>query len=169
MKFEDLFHTYYSPLYNYAYVILKNEDDAEDVVQEVFLDIWNKGSFNQLKQPDRYLLRATKFKSINLLQRVRSRETNFSTVPEDELISKEISEIKDDDILPLLHFFAAKLPKKTQEIFLLSRRDGLTYKEIAEVKSISVKTVETQMSRALKILRKIVAEHYLLLALLCKM
>ncbi|MEP1034105.1 RNA polymerase sigma-70 factor [Ekhidna sp.] len=168
MEFEDLFHTYYSPLYNYAYVILKNERDAEDVVQEVFVDVWDKGSFKQLEQPDRYLLRAVKFKSINLLQRLRSKEANFSDIYQEELVLPDPSEFKEDDILPLLHFFAAKLPQKTQEIFLLSRKNGLTYKEIAEERGISIKTVETQMSRALKILRKLVAEHYLLLALLSK-
>ncbi|MEQ9402346.1 MAG: RNA polymerase sigma-70 factor [Cyclobacteriaceae bacterium] len=169
MEFELFFHTYYNPLFNYALVILKNEKDAEDVVQELFVDLWEKQSFLQIDSPNRYLIRAIKFKCIDRMRRdKRVDATVFSALPDNDEVSLDFQEMGDDDILPLLHFYAAKLPEKTQEIFLLSREEGLTYREIAEIKGISVKTVETQMSRALKILRKLLSDYPLLFLILLK-
>jgi RNA polymerase sigma-70 factor (ECF subfamily) len=59
----------------------------------------------------------------------------------------------------LLHYFAAKLPPKTKQVFLLSRESNLTYKEIAEKLHISIKTVEAQMTRALRKMRSILKEQ----------
>jgi RNA polymerase sigma-70 factor (ECF subfamily) len=64
------------------------------------------------------------------------------------------SDISEEEIEPLLHYFAAKLPPKTREVFLLSRQSQLSYKEIAERMQISVKTVEGHMARALREMRQ---------------
>jgi RNA polymerase sigma-70 factor, ECF subfamily len=166
-EFKVFFHTYYEPLYNYAYVVLQSEVEAEDVVQELFTDLWEKGNLAKIEFPDRYLLRAVKFKCINIIQRVRVKEASlFSEIQDVEIATEESFGMREEDILPMLHYYAAKLPPKTREIFLLSREEGLRYKEIAEVKGISIKTVETQMGRALKILRKLLIDNPILFIIL---
>jgi RNA polymerase sigma-70 factor (ECF subfamily) len=67
--------------------------------------------------------------------------------------------LNEEDIIPLLHYFAAQLPQKTKEVFLLSRTNNLTYKEIAQEMNISIKTVENQMGRALRMMRQLLKDQ----------
>ena len=163
--FENIFHQYYSPLCNYAIKIVKEDGVVEDIVQNVFISIWESGKFNNIDNYEGFLLRAVKYKCIDYLRSKRI----TSDIPLESISeltpSKTSSDIAEEDIEPLLHFFASKLPPKTKEVFLLSRKSGMTYKEISEELEISVKTVENQMGRALRILRKVL-KHYDLLMLL---
>lgn len=68
-------------------------------------------------------------------------------------------DLKEEDIVPLLHFFASKLPPKTKAVFLLSRQDDMTYKQIADHLGVSIKTIENQMGSALKKLRLLLKEY----------
>jgi len=114
------------------------------------------------------LIRAVKFKSIDFLRtKDAGKEISLDNIEDDRAIDE--NELKEEDIEPLFYYFTAKLPPKTREIFLLSRKTGLTCKEIAEELDISVKTVENQMGRALRILKELLKEHkYLLWLILFK-
>ena len=162
---EHIFHQYYSPLCNFALRIVKDEHAAEDVVQNLFIQLWEKDKLSEVKNVEHFLLRSVKFKCYDYL-RTRSAEKEVPLDSIQEAGALAASELKDEDIDPLFHYFAAKLPQKTREIFLLSRKSGMTYKEIAEELDISVKTVENQMGRALRMMRKILKEHDLLMLLL---
>jgi len=164
--FENIFHQYYSPLCNYAIKIVKEDGVVEDIVQNVFISIWESGKFNNIDNYEGFLLRAVKYKSIDYLRLKRI----TSDIPLESISEltppKTSSDIAEEDIEPLLHFFASKLPPKTKEVFLLSRKSGMAYKEISEELDISVKTVENQMGRALRILRKVLKDYDLLMLLL---
>ena len=164
--FENIFHQYYSPLCNYAIKIVKEDGVVEDIVQNVFISIWESGKFYNIDNYEGFLLRAVKYKCIDYLRSKRI----TSDIPLESISeltpSKTSSDIAEEDIEPLLHFFASKLPPKTKEVFLLSRKSGMTYKEISEELEISVKTVENQMGRALRILRKVLKDYDLLMLLL---
>lgn len=159
--FEQLFHLHYSPLCNYALKIINDSALAEDLVQQLFLQLYEKRALVKVTQPERYLLRCVKFKCIDYHRTKKTKsEIRLEQIPDDSLnVSSDISE---EDIEPLLHYFAAKLPLKTRQVFLLSRNSGLTYKEIAEEMDISVKTVESQMGRALRHMRSLLkAQNFL--------
>ncbi len=147
--FKEIFHGYYSPLCNYALKIVRNNALAEDLVQQLFLQLYEKKALLKVVQPERYLLRCVKFKCIDF-HRTKSikNEIPLNGIPDRSF--DQSSDLKEEDIEPLLHYFASKLPPKTREVFLLSRNSGMTYKEIAIEMDISVKTVETQMGRALR-------------------
>jgi len=146
--FEEIFQQFYSPLCNYATKIINDDTTSEDIVQHLFIQLWENKKLESADNPERYLLRATKFKCIDYL---RSKKNTNETLPDElpDLIQVE----------PLLHYYASKLPPKTREVFLLSRNSGLTYKEIAEEMNISVKTVENQMGRALRKMRELLKEQ----------
>jgi len=156
--FEEIFRQFYSPLCNYATKIIRDDIASEDIVQHLFIQLWENKKLESADNPERYLLRATKFKCIDYL---RSKKNTNETLPDElpDLIQVEDQELKEEDIEPLLHYYASKLPPKTREVFLLSRNSGLTYKEIAEEMNISVKTVENQMGRALRKMRELLKEQ----------
>ena len=162
---EDIFHQYYSPLCNYASKIIADNSLAEDIVQNLFIQLWENNGLNNAKNIEYFLLRATKYKCVDFIRTKKTKnEISFESLYDVEDAS--INELSEEEIEPLFHYFAAKLPPKTREVFLLSRKSGLTYKEIAEEMDISVKTVENQMGRALRKMKELLKEHKYLTLLL---
>ena len=164
---EDLFVAYYSPLCNFALKYVLDTFAAEEIVQNLFIQLWEKNTFRSIESPERYLIRSVKFKCIDYL---RAENPAAFTDKYTDISTEEPAELQEADIEPLLHYFAAKLPPKTREVFLLSRKSGLSYNEIAEELDISPKTVENQMSRALRMMKNLLKENdYLSLLVLLKM
>lgn len=160
---EKIFHRYYSPLCNYAAKIISDDNTAEDIVQALFIQLYEKNRLNLIDNIEGYLLKSVRFKCIDYIRNKNRQKTEELN----ELYTESINlphEITEEEIEPLFHYYAAKLPPKTREVFLLSRVSKLTYKEIAKELNISQKTVENQMGSALKKLRKVVGkEHFSLI------
>ncbi len=157
-EIEDIFHEFYSPLCNYATKIIGNDTVAEEIVQNLFVQLWEKDQLKEISNYEAYLLKSTRFKCLDYF-RAQKRKKEIPTDQFDTNIATTPSILKEEEIEPLLHYFASKLPPKTRNVFLLSRKAGLTYKEIAEELDISVKTVENQMGSALKKMRIILKEQ----------
>ncbi len=155
-SFEQLFKRHYAYLCNIAYTVIKDKDEAKDVVQQVFLKVWqNKVGIQQSAKS--YLHRAVINSALNHL------EKNKPKVDINENEGYLMMEVQKEDynIDRLKDFIAAevkKLPPKCQTVFSLSRYEGLSNKEIATYMDISVKTVENQMGKALKTLRDVAKE-----------
>jgi len=157
-EFQEIYHQHFNGLANYAYAVLKDKDAAKDVVQDVFLDLWNKRETLSIKTSlEAYLVRAVKFKSIDFIRKDKTKQQYVanmtpSSVPltEDDSNDEEQTTKRKKQ----LSYAIAQLPTKCRQVFLLSRLNGYTYKEIAEEMDISPKTVENQISRALKLLRQ---------------
>ncbi len=165
-KFEHIFHLYYSPLCNYASKIVGNSHDAEDIVQNLFIQLFRKNNLNTIKNIENYLLRSVKFKCIDFL-RSHKITSNIDSLSDNYDITTDNNEITEADIEPLFYYYAAKLPPKIREVFLMSRVGQMSYNEIAEELNVSNKTVENQISSALKKLRNILnKDHYFLMSLL---
>ena len=164
-ELENIFHQYYSPLCNYALKIIRDDAMSEDIVQNLFIQLWESNKLSGAKNVERFLLRAVKYKCIDYL-RTKKTKNEVSLQNFDNLKSISVNELSEEEIEPLFHYFAAKLPVKTREVFLLSRKSGLTYKEIAEEMDISVKTVENQMGRALRKMKELLKEQKYLIFLL---
>ncbi|HKJ80476.1 MAG TPA: RNA polymerase sigma-70 factor [Ignavibacteriaceae bacterium] len=158
--FEALFREYYYSLSRFTTSIVKSSSAAEDLVQDIFLKIWeNRQTWNPQGTIKTYLYRASKNQALNYLKHLNvvhnwaefsrnSFSSSSSSInPEDEFERKEL--------LNSVNGAVNKLPEKCKMIFLLHRHEGLSYREISEVLNISISTVETQMGRALKKIREI--------------
>jgi RNA polymerase sigma-70 factor (ECF subfamily) len=152
--FEQVFHSYYNELANYAFSILKSRDDAEDVVQEVFIRVWqNNPSVITTADVKFYLVTATRNGCISLLRKNANKTfvgtENISDTP--EMASLPGAPAKDIEVL--VAEALALLPPQCAAVFKLSRFGGLTYQQVADELGLSVKTVENQVGKALKIMR----------------
>ena len=147
-----LFRTNYRPLCLYALHYLNDIDAVEDIVQDSFVDLWEllKGG-KEIKNVKSYLYTMVKNRSLEKLK-----QDNLLT--DDTILDKE--EFEDEDLEERSYIESRlwtaidSLPERCRDIFLMSKRDGMKYQEIAEELNISIKTVENQMSKALKTLKK---------------
>jgi RNA polymerase sigma-70 factor (ECF subfamily) len=160
--FEKVFKTYYEELCFFAKKYLSDMDQAEEIVQDMFYTIWQNRENLKINQSLKaYLYASTKNKC---LKKIRSRQYeekyrnyvkhsnpgNVST-PDEELNAKEINVIIEETL--------SSLPERTKKIFKMSRYQGMKYREIADKLAISVKTVEADMGRALKVFRRNLTEY----------
>ncbi|OUU01848.1 MAG: RNA polymerase sigma-70 factor [Bacteroidetes bacterium MED-G17] len=151
-EYQILFNKYYSQMVYLANTYLFNKEDAEEIVQDVFIKIWNKRNEIQDFAIKTYLFTSTKNASINFLRRKKI----------DSQSLESLSKFKSQNAKPLESLeFAQKikkaidqLPPKTKRVFLMSRYFEFTYKEIAQILSLSPKTIENQMGTALRLLKK---------------
>jgi len=153
--FEILFHKYYGYLCLYAVKIIKDDTSAEEIVQDFFVKLWEKREqLNVETSLKNYLFRSVKNLCINYIQhnkiKIRHAENILSEVESNFSDDSNYLEI---DLSEKIEESINSLPEKRKEIFILSRKEGLKYHEIAQKLNISIKTVETQMSLAIKTLR----------------
>lgn len=165
--FKSRFQEHYSRLCHIAYGYVSDRDDAEDIVQELFISVWNK-QLDAMPEKEfaAYLTTSVKNSCISFLRKRREDTVSIedhsaatSCMP-DEVTDTDEGEKSPEEILQSA---LATLPPKCKEIFLLSKLQGLKYREIAGKLSLSEKTVENQMTKAIKLLRVYVAEHSFLL------
>ncbi|MBN2347332.1 MAG: RNA polymerase sigma-70 factor [Bacteroidales bacterium] len=158
-----LFDTYYEKLYFFAITFINQKEIAEEIVQDVFISIWDKRKeliiTSSLKS---YLFASVKYKSFSCLrQRLES-----VTMESEQVLYAVHSHHMPDQLFETfeLEYYIQKaislLPDKCKIIFNLSRNSGLTYKEIAYELNISVETVKTQISIALKKIKIFLEIHW---------
>lgn len=163
--FRRIFETFYNPLLRFAYRCVHSEAIAEELVQDVFLWIWEKREEWKVEgKLQSYLFRAVKYKAVDYWRRERTRQRYRKKWSEDQqqYTSPELhfEEGKEEDTFAgAVQQAIEELPGRSRIIYKLSRLEGLTYREIAEVLEISPKTVESHMSRALNFLREYLVRH----------
>ncbi len=155
-KFEKLFRKYRTGMLHFAISITGNVEDAEEVVNDIFINIWDKQT--ELKEElgiKSYLFRSVKNRSLN---KIRSSKTPFETMSEELPLAGNfttgLEQIQFNETRDKVQYFVDQLPTRCRQVFLLSRVHELSHKEIAELMDISVKTVENQIGYALKFLRE---------------
>ena len=162
--FEKVFRQYYTPLCIYALGITGRKDISEEVVQDVFYNIWkDKENIQILRSVKNYLYGAVKNQSLryheHLLVQERYQEHILNNInPETEPSPQELLEYKEMEVV--VANILNKLPERRMKIFLMHRMEGKKYTEIADIYSISVKTVEAEMTKAYKELRQGIA-HFI--------
>ncbi|WP_432711808.1 RNA polymerase sigma factor [Pedobacter sp.] len=156
LAFKQIYEQYWQLLYIAAFKVLKDEDEAKDVVQEVFISFIDRaGLFEIQTSIAGYLYTAVRYKVLDFISRKKIRENHVASITtfleentyraDHHVIEKEtIAEIERE-----IQF----LPTKMRQIFELSRKEHLTYKEIADRLNLSDKTVKKQINNALKILK----------------
>jgi RNA polymerase sigma-70 factor (ECF subfamily) len=154
VAFERIYNKYWSKLYLSAYNILRDRQVSEDITQEVLVNLWMKRANLQLTSLNAYLYTAVRYQVFNIIRSGKVKADLFNRL--EELFSKNGGEeiLSEKEINRLLEQGVAELPEKCRQIFIMSRREHLSTKEIAERLEISPKTVENQLTIALNRLRK---------------
>ncbi|HLX91596.1 MAG TPA: RNA polymerase sigma-70 factor [Puia sp.] len=159
-ELKKLFDQYYTPVLIYCTTLLKDRDDAKDIVQQAFVSLWQKMNTAGFTISARaYLYKTVYHASLNFLKhkKITRHYENDIHKNTDGLIQAGPGEEK--ELLEKLLSAISRLPEQCAKIFTMSRFEGLKYREIAEALHISEKTVENQMSKALRLLRDALQEY----------
>ena len=153
--FGTVFRTWYAPLVRVADGMLRERAVAEEIVQDVLLELWRRRTTLAAEgSPEAYLFRSTRNRALNHLRHVRVEQRG-----EPQIIGEigpqrgADADLVEAEIDVALRCAVNDLPPRCREVFELSRVHGLRYAEIAETLGISIKTVEAQMGKALRTLR----------------
>ena len=162
-----IYAKYWEQLYLAAFSILRDSDPCKDIVQDVLLQLWIRRREVKIDSLKSYLFTAVRYKVLTFIKSASNRKVFIEPDELEKLAGFNLMKdrLNEQDVEKLLEEGIASLPKRCQEVFLLSRKEFLSNKEIAEKMGISVKTVEAQMSIALKQLRIIMGEVLFLLIL----
>lgn len=156
-EYERVFKANHKTLCNTAYRITRDIDSAKDIVQNVFLKLWDKRHELKIESTlEGYLYKATANASLNFIEAKKlqmrfTEEIKASFIPSQDNASESVR-IK--ELETLIERTLLSLPPKCRAIFILNRYEGLRYKQIAEQLDISVNTVENQMAKALSLMRE---------------
>lgn len=151
--YERIYNKYWSKLYLSAYNILRDRQGSEDIVQEVLVQLWLKRQNHLIESLNAYLYTAIRFQVFKAIRAGKVREGLFEQIEGISVDNEADNRLMESDINRVLEKGIAELPDKCREIFTLSRKEQLSNKEIAERLGISIKTVENQMTIALRRLR----------------
>jgi len=152
-SFKRLYFLYYNKLFSLAKSLVKSDEAAEEITDDVFLNLWaNRSSLTTINNFTYYCYTAVKNKSLTYLSKPKINQIEIQNVgfeigdssanAEDQLIAEDLSRLINNSL--------SKLPEQCRFVFKLLREDGLKYREVAELLDISIKTVEYHMGNALK-------------------
>lgn len=162
--FEALFRQHYSVLCSYANKFIDDIDASEEIVQDLFCNLWNNREKLEISSIKSYLFRAVRNSCFNLIKHINIRE-EYKTFNESEI---KLDEDKIDDNIDAselevkIRETIELMPPERKKVFIMSRFEGLKYKEIAERQNISIKTVENQMGKAIKFLKEQLSDYIIL-------
>lgn len=160
-QFESLFRSSYVSLVRYAKTILKDHDSSEEIVQDLFCRLWqNKENLKIETSLNGYLFRAVHNRCLHMIEHNRVVDKHVKEMTDKERVNLEnpVEEIQYKELQSKIARILEKLPERCGKIFCMNRFEGLKYSEIAEKLSVSVKTVEANMGRALKEFRNALTE-----------
>lgn len=162
VSFEKLFKANFKALHRYACTFVKDSQQAEDIVQQVFVTLWERSDRIHVQRSARaYLFRAVYHESLNHLKHMHVRAGHERHVNQSQPSTRipVLEHIEEKELRQRLSDALNRLPEGCRTIFQLSRFESLKYREIAEHLDISVKTVENQMGKALRILRNHLGDY----------
>ncbi len=157
MAFRSLFDRYYVQLSSFATEYVKSYDAGREVAQEVFIKIWSsKDSFSIEGSLKSYLYRAVYHQALNYIEKEarRRKYEQQAAIPEEESSEQADDRVIASEVRIAIREAVRLLPPKRNLVFVLHRQHGLSIKEVAQVLNVSPKTVENQMTEAMKFLRK---------------
>ena len=155
MAFNQIYERYWQTLYQTAYNLLKDNDGAHDVVQEIFVWLWTNGDRQLTDSLQPYLRAAVKYQVAKLVRHEKVKAAFYDrTVASYQPPSPGDQDYEIRELQAIITAFTQSLPDKAREIYRLSREELLTNKEIAIRLNISEKTVENQMTINLRKLRR---------------
>jgi len=165
LAFDTLYHKYNRRIYKFAVSILKSSEDAENILQDVFLKLWINRDNVEKDSSVRYYIFSTTYNSSITIIRGKMKESRFleSLKNMQDFEHDPVNlEIEYKELEGKLNEIIESLPERQKEVYLLHKVEGLKYSEIAERLNISVNTIENHMSRALKFIRERLGNYSLM-------
>ncbi|WP_276361723.1 RNA polymerase sigma-70 factor [Daejeonella sp. H1SJ63] len=149
-----IYNKYWNHLFNSAYNILRDQQACEDIIQDVFVNLWNKRELIEIKVSLKsYLFASTRYEVYRQVRLGNVREDIFDHVHERMATATEYGNIEHRELLSQINSIVDNLSAKCKEVYKLSREEQLSHKEIASQLDISTKTVENHLNKALRQLR----------------
>lgn len=149
-----IYAKYWQPLFTSAYNFLKDKEACEDIIQEIFIKIWNKReSIEYTVSLKAYLYASVRYEVYRQVRAGNVRESIFENIAANMQTLSDQHILEHKELLSKINSIVDQLPQKCKEVYQLSRVEQLSHKEIAEKLNISTKTVENHMTKALKVLR----------------
>lgn len=154
--YAEIYQRYWSILYRHARKMLQNEEEARDVIQDVFVMLWSKREELDLSVSlSAYLYTAVRNKILNSFKRSKVEDNHLNSlkafINQGENITDHL--VRERTLTEIIEREITLLPERMRQVFELKRNNNLTYKEIAKEMNISDLTVKTQMNKAIKTLR----------------
>ena len=158
--FKDAYNDYFEIICRFLNYYTRDYQVIEEVVQDVFVCLWEDYEGKEIQYIKTFLYNSARNRMLNYLRDEENHTVLLEKWARIELEKNESVDCVDRELFyQLLQAAVESLPEKCREIFILSREEQLSYKEIAQVKEISIKTVENQMGIALKKVREYIASH----------
>jgi RNA polymerase sigma-70 factor (ECF subfamily) len=158
--FEVLFKTHYEALVKFTYKYLNNAEEAEEIVQETFYNLWKKSSEIKIQTSIKsYLYQAVRNSSLNAIKHKQVQKKYIDHVEKNDTSLSTENHMELDELTAKINEAINQLPPKCKQVFELSRYEEKKYQEIADELGISIKTVENHMGKALSLLRKSLKEY----------
>jgi RNA polymerase sigma-70 factor (ECF subfamily) len=158
LAFDQVYELYSHKLFSFVFKILKNEVEVDDIVQEVFVKIWeSRHKLEDYKLLNSYIFTIAYNNSIDLIRKRINNNKYLEYLKNSASINltpSVITQIEFNELSSQVEKLIANLPDRQKQVYLLHREEGLTYPEIAEQLGISKNTVEIHMVKALKYLRQ---------------
>ena len=152
LAFSVFYERYWDDLFITAYKVLKDENACKDIVQDIFLNIWQNERIVKVKNAEAYLHQSVRYKVLMQLRRGKVSQKHLGTLQQ---VAQNLTEeaIHFEELQNTIESIMHTLPAKCREVFRLSRVENLTNQQIAEKLGISIRTVETHISNALRRIR----------------
>jgi len=159
---QELIHQFYkdyqAKMIKFAFALMRSQENAEEAVHNVFRKLWDSDKLAEIKNPYAYLVQCTKYEAYAILAKDKKEmEVNYHFL-KSEIEEKDQTEFKDDKVDQLRKAIHT-LPPRCKEIMLLKVEDGLTHHEISDYLKVSEKTIENQVSIAIKKIRKFMSKN----------
>ncbi|HTE34472.1 MAG TPA: RNA polymerase sigma-70 factor, partial [Chryseolinea sp.] len=151
---KEIFNRFNIRLFRLASSVIQNEDIAKDIVQEVFIDLWNRRHSSDIQSLNNYLITAIKFQSLKHLRNGQLQERHLKLIQNIQFVNQTEESLNFKELDDSLRSALEELPPRCKAVFQLSRFENLSHKEIASKLGITSKTVEVQIHKALLVLRK---------------
>lgn len=161
-QFESLFRSSYTSLVHYAKKLIKDSDTAEEIVQDLFVRLWqDKEKIRIQSSLNGYLFRSVHNRCLHHIEhnKVKEKHVREMSLKKDAESASPSDLVQYNELLLKIIRVLDRLPEKCGRIFYMNRFEGMKYTEIAEKLSVSVKTVEANMGKALREFRKALAEQ----------
>jgi RNA polymerase sigma-70 factor (family 1) len=151
---REIFVRHHGRLYKIVAGLLLYEEQAKDIVQEIFIDLWNRRDSSDIKTLQTYLISAVRFKALASLRNGKIQAQHLALMERIQFVNQTEDAINAQELNQSLQLALSELSPRCKEVFELSRFENLTHKQIAGRLGITPKTVEVQIHKALILLRK---------------
>ena len=156
LAYKQIYQRYWAILYRHARRMISDEEEAKDLIQDLFSNLWQKAEeLNIQGSLSSYLYGTVRYKVFDLIDKRKVREQHISSLQQfmEEAEFTTDTTVRENELKRLMEREISKLPTKMREVFELSRKSQLNYKEISRQMDISDQTVKKQIYNAVKILR----------------